>query len=180
MKIPMQRQRTKTSSTAGNALLVWIAMSSLLPAGCPALHSQDSQAADAHAMQRALREIDDPKTGACWLLVRDESRPAGPGRLIQVAMREGHSGGQSAESAADTVSPAKILAPLPVLIRSGDRLIVEEHSSVVAMQLEAVALGPATVGKTLNARLKVGDKVVRVVALGVGRARLAAYNEDRP
>ncbi len=180
MKIPMQRQGTKTSSTAGRALFVWIALSSLLPAGSLARHSQDSRAADAHAIQRALREIDDPQTGTCWLLVRDESRPAGPGRLIQAATRQGYSGGQSAELTADTVSPAKILAPLPVVIRSGDRLVVEEHSRVVAMLLEAVALGPATEGKTLNARLKVGDKVVRVVALGAGRARLAAYSEDRP
>jgi hypothetical protein len=180
MKIPTQRQRTKTSSTASMALFVWIAMSSLLPAGSLARHYQDSRAVDAHAMQRALREIDDPKTGTRWLLVRDERRPAGPGRLIQAATREGHSGGQSGGLAAETVSSAKILAPLPVVIRSGDRLVVEEHSSVIAMQLEAVALGPATEGKTLDARLKVGGKVVRVVALGAGRARLAAYNEDRP
>lgn len=180
MKIPMPRQRTKTSSTAGMALFVWIAMSSLLPAGSLAWHSQDSRAADAHAMRRALREIDDPKTETRWLLVRDERRPAGPGRLIQIPTRKGLSGGQPGGLAADTVSSAKILAPLPVVIRSGDRLVVEEHSRVVEMRLEAVALGPATAGKTLDARLKVGGKVVRVVALGAGRARLAAYREDRP
>lgn len=162
------------------ALLVWIAMSSLLPAASLARQSQDSRAVDAHAMQRALREIDDPKTGTRWLLVRDERHPAGPGRLIQAATQEGRSAGPSVGLAADPVLPAKILAPLPIVIRSGDRLVVEEESSVIEMRLEAVALGPATVGKTLDARLKAGGKVVRVVALGAGRVRLAAYSEDRP
>jgi hypothetical protein len=68
--------------------------------------------------------------------------------------------------------------PPRLVIHAGDRLIVEENTAVVESRLEAVALGPAVVGSPLDARLKVGGKVVRAVALGRGRAAFLA--EARP
>ena len=51
-------------------------------------------------------------------------------------------------------------------------VIVEEHTAVVEARLEAMALGPAAVGGAFRARLRMGGKVVRAVALGPGRAVL--------
>jgi hypothetical protein len=109
-----------------------------------------------------VRVIDDPYSGDRWLLVRDPSHPGGPGRLLLVSavrrgpLNPGHAG-------------PEIEAPAP-LIRPGDRVVVEENTPVVEARLEAVALGPAQPGSTFNVRLAVGGRVVRVVAVGPGRA----------
>jgi hypothetical protein len=147
-----------------------------------------------------VREIDDPETGTRWLLVRDKSHPGGPGRMAPAAELENaqfanaeikntqianagfankdglHIAG--VRSRAATVEP--LLAAHRPVVRAGDRLIVEEHTSAVDAHLEAVALGPAMVGATLNARLKIGGKVVRVTAVEAGRATLAPEQEARP
>jgi hypothetical protein len=114
-----------------------------------------------------VREIDDPHTGARWLLMRDPSHPAGPGRLVLAGgfrnhLRPGDPG----------VEPSR------TVIRAGDRLVVEENTPVVEARLEAVALGPAVLGSPLEVRLKIGGKVVRAVALGPGRT--AFQTEARP
>lgn len=114
-----------------------------------------------------VREIDDPHTGARWLLVRDSTHPGGPGRLMLVrGLREGVRSGEPG------------IEPFLPVIHAGDRLIVEEHTAVVEARLEAVALGPAVVGSPLDARLKIGGNVVRIVALAPGRAAFLA--EARP
>jgi flagella basal body P-ring formation protein FlgA len=59
------------------------------------------------------------------------------------------------------------------VIRSGDRLVVEESSAVVEARLEAVALGPAAEGAEFRVRLAIGGKVVLAVALGPGHAAFA-------
>jgi hypothetical protein len=66
------------------------------------------------------------------------------------------------------------------VIHAGDALIIEENSALVEARLEAVALGPAESGWAFNARLKIGGNVVRVVALGPGRAAFAPPTEARP
>ena len=66
------------------------------------------------------------------------------------------------------------------MIRTGDALLVEEHSAVVDTRLEAVALESATKGARFKARLKIGGKVVRAVAISPGRADLAPENEVAP
>ena len=58
-------------------------------------------------------------------------------------------------------------------------MVVEEHTAVVDARLEAVALGPAAIGSPFEVRLKIGGKVVRVVALAPGRAALAPQAEAR-
>jgi hypothetical protein len=120
-----------------------------------------------------VREIDDPSSGARWLLVREMEHPGGPGRLVEVFPAQ--SSGRRIEAAASVAQPV----PRPA-IRAGDRLIVEENTAVVEARLEAVALGPAAVGSELGVRLKIGGKVLRAVALGPGRAAFKPETEARP
>jgi len=114
-----------------------------------------------------VREIDDPHTGVRWLLMRNDANPGGPGRFTLVA-----TGRSAAEGGPKRPVNTTKEARLHPVIRAGDRLIVEEHTAVVNVTLEARALSPATLGAVLKARLMIGGKVVRVVALGPGRAEL--------
>jgi hypothetical protein len=153
----------------------------LLVLGAPVAHSQAAQASSpsprtllvssSPALQapgvNLVREIDDPHNGDRWLLVRDPGHPAGPGRLLLVSAvrREPLNVRQAGPEAK---------APAPV-IRSGDRVIVEENTPVVEARLEAVAMGPAQPGSAFNVRLAVGGRVVRAIAVGPGRA---AFQEE--
>ncbi len=114
-----------------------------------------------------VREIDDPHTGDRWLLVRNDEIPGGPGRLVLVAAHRNPRGGVLVQPAAE----AREAEVLPV-IRTGDRLIVEEHTARVDAVLEARALNPAAQGRSFDVRLAIGGKVVRATALGPGRAAL--------
>jgi hypothetical protein len=141
----------------------WVLAAGCVPAQAPA-------AAGKAAADAALREIDDPHSGARWLLSKDAEHPGGPGRLVQLGKDE------QAGSAGKRPRPA----PAAPVIRAGDRIVVEEHTDVVDAAFEAVALGPAVERRRLHARLKIGGRVVRVIALGPGRARLATAEEARP
>jgi hypothetical protein len=57
---------------------------------------------------------------------------------------------------------------------------VEEHTEVVDVRLEAVALEPAVKSAHFKARLKIGGQVVRVVAVSSGRASFETENEVAP
>jgi hypothetical protein len=127
--------------------------------------------------REAVREIDDPHTGDRWMLMRGSSRPGGPGRLVLIEKGEREMHAQRAGH--DTAGSPERVESLPV-IHSGDRLVVEESTPVVEARLEAVALGPAMPGSTFNARLTIGGKVVRAVALAPGRAAFAPENAVRP
>ncbi len=110
-----------------------------------------------------VREIADPYTGMLWVLSRDASHPGGPGKMIATS-----------ERVADVrrgVVPRTTVTMVPV-IRAGDGILVEEHTRLVDLELEAVALGPATPGKMLHARTRSGS-VLCATALGPGRAELA-------
>lgn len=113
-----------------------------------------------------VREIDDPHSGARWMLLRDLDHPAGPGRLVLA-------GGPGASRPAGE-------APQRPIIRAGDRLIVEENTPVVEARLEAVALEPAVSGSAFEVRLKIGGRTARVVARAPGRAAFQAETEARP
>jgi hypothetical protein len=121
-----------------------------------------------------LREIEDPSTGNIWQLVRDQNRPAGPGRLVLARQ-----GTQTHRE----ISRGPV-QPLPngerPIIHTGDALILEEHTAVIDARLEAVALQPAVRGALFRARLKISGKVTRVVAISPGRASFAEENEARP
>ena len=123
----------------------------------------------------AIRVIRDPHTASRWLLERDPARPGGPGRMVLLSLEDG----RQFESAKvvggisnGTVRANRIL-PGPV-IRSGDRLVVEENSALVEARLEAVALGQAVEGAEFRVRLAIGGRIVKAVAIGRGRASLAA------
>jgi hypothetical protein len=113
-----------------------------------------------------LREIDDPNNGNRWLLMRNKQSPGGPGRLVLVAARHKVAGVAQAQGAGESGN-------VPV-IHLGDRLIIEEHTAVVDAVLEARALAPAMAGAAFDARLTLGGGVIRVVAVGPGRAALPA------
>lgn len=128
-----------------------------------------------------FREIDDPHTGDRWLLMRDDSAPGGPGRLVLVASQRSAAAGELDSSARhlSEANQSHEARPLPV-IRAGDSLIVEEHTAIADARLEARALSPAAPGSTLKVRLSIGGKVMRAVALGPGRAALQAEPGERP
>ena len=123
---------------------------------CGAAHREPNEPA---GQARIVRDIPDPATGEHWLLVADPAHPGGPGRLV-IAERGGESGQSSTEE-------------LAVVIHPGDKVVVEEHTAAVEALLEAVALEPAAAGSGLNVRLKIGSKIVRVVAIAPGRVALA-------
>jgi hypothetical protein len=153
---------------AGAHLLAAVTVSASIPAPGP-----------------VIREIDDPSTGSRWLLVRDSNRPGGPGRLLFVSGSRAAvpapgrrvSGAQSLLS--PPITPAlhapadsvPVPAPTsPLMIHAGDSLVIEENTPVVDAYLAATALGPAARGVVFNARLTLGGKLVRVLALAPGRA----------
>ncbi|MGB7266799.1 MAG: hypothetical protein WBC92_14885 [Terracidiphilus sp.] len=148
------------------AVPVLLMLAAALPAGGQnALAGPTAQVRDAIRPQgEVLREIDDPNLGDCWLLLRDPSHSGGPGRLVLAPMHAGVQG----EGAKGRVPLKETRKKLPV-IRAGDALIAEESTAVAEARLEAVALSEAAVGGELRVRLKIGGKVVRVVAAGPGR-----------
>ena len=125
-----------------------------------------------------VREIRDPNLGDRWLLMRNSEVPGGPGRLVLVAAHRGALGAAAVRVAheRDGREETRLLS----VIRAGDRLRVEEHTAHVDAGLEARALGPAAAGSALDARLTIGGRVVRAVALGPGRAALQPETEARP
>jgi hypothetical protein len=160
------------------AVIAALAVAAALPAA-----GQTAAAGAPPAEQRpgqVVREIDDSATGNRWLLVRDEANPAGPGRMVRIETgKAGSTGGIEGESARKgTHSPTA--APVRPVIHAGDAVILEEHTSVVDARLEAVALGSAAVGAQFKARLKIGGKVLRAVALEAGRAEMTPESEAQP
>jgi len=130
-----------------------------------------SDSFDRHASDRAqagisiLREIDDPHSGARWLLLMDAHHPGGPGRLVL------------ADAMGNTLSPSrrdgkKAEDHIQPVIHAGEKLILEEHSPVVDARLDAIALNPAAVGGMLRVRLVIGGSVVRALAVAPGCAIL--------
>ena len=148
------------------------------PAGSHAqvmLSSGGLASVETQGQGEVVREIDDPHTGDRWLLRRNDQVPGGPGRLMLVAAHRNAAGGATPRAAGVT-GDAQIL---PV-IRSGDRLILEEHTARVDAVLEARAMNPAALGALLDVRLTIGGNVVRAIALGPGRVALQTRTGARP
>ena len=112
-----------------------------------------------------VRVIDDPNTGTRWAVVRDAAQPGGPGRLIKAEQDGRRASAHGAE------------ASQPPVIRVGEHLVAEEHTSRVEATLEAVALESATAGSSLAVRLKMGGRVLRAVAVAPGRVLLNSGGE---
>jgi flagella basal body P-ring formation protein FlgA len=66
-----------------------------------------------------------------------------------------------------------------LVIRPGDFLLIEEHTAAADLYLEGVALESAELGGTINARLKLAGKIVKVTAVERGKAALARRGEDQ-
>ncbi len=172
--------------TASQALLltlgIWVAALSAARSARAADQSSSVAPRPVPLEGRIFREIRDANSGACWLLVRDAAHPGGPGRLLLAEKspirKPGDQNAQSQTGARQAAEFSQVLS-LPV-IRAGDRLMVEEKTPTVEVHLEAVALGPAVVGAEFDARLKIGGKLVRVLAQGPGRATLQTKREVRP
>lgn len=159
--------------------LLWMLLSALGPAQTWSHPAGPAHPEAAWWTQGALRVIHDPSTGARWLVVRDPQHPGGPGRLVR-AKDESQDPGASGVRMAGGQGREPVTAPPRLVVRGGESLAVEDKSPMVETHLEAVALGPAALGETLLARLRPGGSVVRVVALGAGRARLAAVSLVQP
>ncbi|MGH9563881.1 MAG: hypothetical protein ACRD3S_20700 [Terracidiphilus sp.] len=123
--------------------------------------------------EEVLREIDDPATGQHWLLVRDLIHPAGPGRLV-LAPRP------ICGEKKDCIPKQRIPGGVLPVIHMGDTVTVEEHTPVLDMRLQAVALEPSLQGALFKVRLKIGGKVVRVRAVAPGHALIPPENEGKP
>lgn len=123
------------------------------------------------ADRAALRVIDDPSTGARWILYA--SVHGGPGELVRTPLSFAVS-----PAAAQPQSPAP--APSAAVIRGGDPVMIEEHTPVADARLEAVALAPAHLGARLQVRLKLGGHMVSAIALGPGRVAFAPQERMQP
>jgi hypothetical protein len=126
------------------------------------------------------REIEDAGTGVRWLLLRNESHPGGPGRLVPAGEdRNAHSAiGRGKDSVRQRNAAANI-GQRPIIC-AGDRLIIRDDSDRVLVQLEGVALAPASVGSLLPVRLHIGGAIVRAVAVRSGQATLWSRMELQP
>ena len=113
--------------------------------------AQENAAAD-----RTVIEKTDPATGARWVLVRDVANPGAPGRWLR----------------ADPGKESGTFSTKKLLIRSGDRIVVEERTAVSEAWLEATALTGAADGGVLRARISIGGQVVTARAIAAGRAEL--------
>jgi hypothetical protein len=110
--------------------------------------------------------------------MRNDSHPAGPGRLVLIAATCTQPEQGEHEDKSSCVAKEK--THLNPVIRTGDQLIVEENTAVIEARLEGVALGSATLGSAFDVRLKIGGKIARVVALAPGRAAFQSGTEVRP
>jgi hypothetical protein len=157
----------------------------IVSSGHAALPSGTSTAAGDPSAGEVLKEIDDPQNGNRWLLTSDPSHPGGPGLLrlagtVTVTARRAapalaqrpDSGQEISPQTAPHSEPALPDAVLPV-IRSGDRIVLEQHTSVIDARLEAVAIGPASAGTAFSARLLMGGGMVHAIAVSSGHAVLA-------
>ena len=62
--------------------------------------------------------------------------------------------------ASGTVGVSASTAKPVCVIRAGDRIVVQEHTGAVDLNLEAVAMNRAAEGEPVRARLKMGGAMV--------------------
>jgi len=148
-----------------------------IPGGGPMsiLSSGRLQSASPASALEVVREIEDPPLGTRWLLLRDGGHPGGPGRMVLASDAGKESGGVLANWPPETTG--RMSRPA---IRAGDLVVVERSTAVVEARLEAIALEPAAIGSSFHVRLRIGGKVVRVVALAEDRAAFEQEAEGRP
>ena len=115
------------------------------------------------AEESVVTERTDPATGAHWVLVRDASNAAGPARWV-LATARGQTGARS------RVDPG--VSPQTSVIHAGDRIVVEEQTTVLEARFEATALTGAKSNERLRARLTIGGRVLSARAIAPGLAEI--------
>ena len=125
-------------------------------------------AASIGAAGEIRREIADPCLRSHWLLIIDPAHPGWPGRLI---LKESNEGTRN-----DTAKSPP--ATVPIAIRAGEQVSVNQSSPILHAQFQAIALQSAPVGQVLKVRLIAGSNkpfdaqgvVISVLAAGVKQA----------
>jgi hypothetical protein len=164
---------SKWAMMAGCLALVFMEGTSAQSASNSAAAPEATQVAPTSPVPDAkvLRELDDPATGNLWLVMRDPNHPAGPGRLVLAERRT--------DCEETHCVPKQPVPELPI-IHTGDAVTVEEHTIVLDIRLQAVALEPSLQGASFKARLKIGGKVARVMAIAPGHAVFLPESEVKP
>jgi hypothetical protein len=152
------------------------------------------------ADSEVYREFIDPCLGSRWQLQIDPAHPDRPGRLILISSGDVRQSARGDESASEmfrldeTVNPSwesRSHIPnltLPVAIRAGEHLIVEQDSRILRARFQAIALESARVGQRMRVRLSAGatmpvsmtGAVISVIATGAGRAMWLSEEEVKP
>ena len=133
-----------------------LTVASILVLGLVAQPVAQQAARESLAGEGIVTEKTDPATGARWVMVRDAANPGGPGRWVM----------------ADSGVGSGAFFAKELVIRSGDRIVVEEQTAVSEAWLEATALTSAACGGDLRARIAIGGRTVTARAIAAGRAEL--------
>ena len=144
----------------------------------PASIAVVSAPGSSRAAEEIVREIDDPATGARWLLERDSRHPGGPWRMMLVAQR--HASPPTAKASVKNARKGFETRTSVAMIHAGDHLIVEEHTRLLDAVLEATSLARAREGESFRVRLSIGGRVVNAVAIAPGRAMLSRDSGAQP
>jgi hypothetical protein len=107
-----------------------------------------------------LRAFEDPSTHLRWVLLKDLDHPAAPRILSQA-------------HGTTSIGPARAPA-----IRSGDLVIITQHTPVADGWMQGTALQDAGVAEVLRVRLKSNAHILTVIADGPGRATMQADNVE--
>ncbi|MGA2250431.1 hypothetical protein [Terracidiphilus sp.] len=110
---------------------------------------------------RIVSEITDPGTGARWVLMRDVEHPAAPAYWLLAEAGKQRAAGAGAKATERNL-----------VIRAGDKIVVEEQTAVMSAWLEATALTSAGSGGELRARLAIGGRVMAVRAIAPKTAEM--------
>ncbi|WP_157439694.1 hypothetical protein [Terracidiphilus gabretensis] len=111
--------------------------------------------------ERIVSERTDPGTGARWVLMRDAEHPAALAHWVLVEAGKERAAGAGAEATGEKL-----------MIHAGDKIVVEEQTSVMRAWLEATALTSAGTGGELRARLAIGGRVLAVRAIAPNTAEM--------
>lgn len=110
--------------------------------------------------QVAARILHDSPTGNTWILGRDPVHPGGPGHMVQLN-----------SPASGRIGPAQPAIDEPIVIHTGDRVVMEEETDIVHAGLEAVAIGNAATNHVLLVRVVIGGRIERAIAIKPGTVR---------
>jgi hypothetical protein len=109
---------------------------------------------------KIVNERTDRSTGARWVLMRDVEHPAAPAHWVLA-----DAGKEKAGAGSKATEPKLAIHP-------GDKIVVEEETTVLNAWLEATALTGAENGGELRARMKIGGRIFAVRAIAPGTAEL--------